>query len=107
MAHDARGAAKQRQLQAQKSHANQLPINLYLLSKDFKLRGGFPNRYSAIQREGRHHNQSSISRNSTRWRVLRLGYEVKAIAGRIQAPIGRTAVNIGEMTAALTPTEVA
>jgi hypothetical protein len=35
-----------------------------------------------------------------------LEYEVKAIAGRIQAPIGRAAMNIGEMTAVSTPTKI-
>jgi hypothetical protein len=35
-----------------------------------------------------------------------LEYEVTAIAARIQAPIGRAAVNIGEMTAVPTPTKV-
>ena len=35
-----------------------------------------------------------------------LEYEVKAIAGRIQAPIGRAMVNIGEMTTVPAPTKV-
>jgi len=35
-----------------------------------------------------------------------LEYEMKAIAGRIQAPIGRAAVNIGEMTAVPTATKI-
>ena len=35
-----------------------------------------------------------------------LEYEVKAIAGRIQAPSGRAMVNIGQMTTAPAPTKV-
>jgi hypothetical protein len=95
--------AKQRQLQAQKSHANRLPSNLYRKTSNSgrtsELLLGEPAREKASRPELDIEELDALPGGS-------LEYEVKAIAGRIQAPIGRATVNIGEMTAVPTPTIV-